>query len=234
MTIVCQSSPTQKTSIPLRHRVWISPLTLSSLSYLLSRLHRKYPLTHLHLTRRLLQALQPTIQSPTKTLDVALSASIGSQFSIFQPGASQSENTQELPPFSSFRSDVRPLLSKPNQLKLQLDHSALGRQHHREYYTNHARRTKQHRFNQHIQYCLQPEFCSWEIIFLENKHQEYTIQSRSLLSQRLVVPPQAITELPRRCRLTLLHQLSSLIIHLPLNHLFRCATLLQLVSLWLN
>ena len=138
-----------------------------------------------------------TSQPPTITSDVAPPASIGSQFSISSPETSQSENIQEIPPFSFFLSDVRPLLSRPNHLKLQLDHSALGRQHRREYYTNHARRTKRPRFNQHLQYCLKPEFCKWEIIFWDSKRQEYTIQSTSLPSQRLVVPPQAITALPR-------------------------------------
>ena len=36
-------------------------------------------------------------------------------------------------------------------------------------------------------------------VFWDSKRQEYTIQSTSLPSQRLVVPPQAITALPRRC-----------------------------------
>ena len=92
--------------------------------------------------------------------DVAPSTSTGSQSSISPPEESQSESTQELPPFSSFLSDVRPLLSKPNQLKLQPTQSALGRQHRREYYTNHAGRTKRPRFNQQLQYCLKPEFCT--------------------------------------------------------------------------
>ena len=113
------------------------------------------------------------------------------------PDASQSESTQELPPFSSFLPDVRSLLSRPNQLKLQPTQSALGRQHRCEYYTNHAGRTKRPRFNQQLQCCLKPDFCKWEIIFWDVKRQEYTIQSTSLPSQRLVVPPQAITALPR-------------------------------------
>ena len=65
-----------------------------------------------------------------------------------------------------------------------------------EYYTNHARRTRRPRFNQQLQYCLKPEFCKWEIIFWDGKRQEYTIQNTFLPSQRLVVPPQAITALP--------------------------------------
>ena len=141
----------------------------------------------------MLQTSQPQIIHP----DVAPSKSTGSQTSISPAEASQSESTQEIPPFSSFLSDVRPLLSRPNQLKLQPTHSALGRQHRREYYTNHAGRTKRYRFNQQLQNCLKPEFCKWEIIFWDGKRQEYTIQSTSLPSHRLVVPPQAITALPR-------------------------------------
>ena len=141
--------------------------------------------------------LLSTSQPPTINPDVAPSTLIGSQLPISSPEVSQSEGTQELPPFSSFLSDVRPLLSRPNQFKLQPDQCALGRQHRREYYTNHARRTKPPRFNQHLQYCLKPEFCNWEIIFWDGKRQEYTIQSTSLPSQRMVLPPQAITAFPR-------------------------------------
>ena len=141
--------------------------------------------------------LLQTSQPPTISPDVAISTSIGSQFSISSPETSQSENPQELPPFSSFLSDVRPLLARPNHLKFQPDQSALGRQHRREYYTNHAGRSKRHRFIQHLKYCLKPEFCKWEIIFWDSKRQEYTIHSTSFPSQRLVVPPQAFTALPR-------------------------------------
>ena len=97
----------------------------------------------------------PTSQPPTIYPDVAPSTSIGSQFSISSPEASQSEHTEELPPFSSFLSDVRPLQSGPNQPKHQPDQSALGRQHRREYYTNHALRTKRPRFNRQLQYWSQ-------------------------------------------------------------------------------
>ena len=141
-------------------------------------------------------SLLPISQPPTINTDVAPSTSIGSQFSISSPEASQSEKTQELLPFSSFLSHVRPLLSWPNQLKLRPDPAVLGRQHRREYYTNHARRTKRPRFNQHLQYCLKPEFCKREKVLWDGKRQEYTSQSTSLPSQRLVVAPQAITALP--------------------------------------
>ena len=54
MTIVFQSSPIQKKiSNPLHLLVWTAPLTLSSFSYLLSLLRRKYLLIQHHLTRRL-------------------------------------------------------------------------------------------------------------------------------------------------------------------------------------
>ena len=139
--------------------------------------------------------LLSTSQPPTINTDVA-PILIGSQPPISSPEVSQSEDTSELPPFSSFLSDVRPLLSRPNQLKLRADSAVLGRQHRREYYTNHARRTRRPRFNQQLQYCLKPEFCKWEIIFWDGKRQEYTIQNTFLPSQRLVVPPQAITALP--------------------------------------
>ena len=109
--------------------------------------------------------------------DVAPSILIGSQLPISPPEVSQSENTSELPPFSSFFSDVQPLLSRPNQLKLRHDRAVLGRQHRREYNTSHARRTRRPRFNQQIQYCLKPEFCKWEIIFWDGKRQEYRIQT---------------------------------------------------------
>ena len=138
----------------------------------------------------------PTTHPPTINPDIAPSTSIGSQFSISSPETSQSENTQEILPFSSFLSEVRPLILRPNHLKLQPNQSGLGRQHCREYYTNHARRTKRPRFNRQLQYCLKPEFCKWKIIFWDSKRQEYTIQSTSFPSQRLVVPPQAITPLP--------------------------------------
>ena len=140
--------------------------------------------------------LLTTSQPPTINTDVAPSILPGPQLPISSPEVNQSEDTSELPAFSSFLSDVRPLLSRPNQLKLRPDSTVLGRQHRREYYTNHARRIRRPRFNQQLQYCLKPEFCKWEIIFWDGKRQEYTIQNTFLPSQRLVVPPQAITAIP--------------------------------------
>ena len=112
------------------------------------------------------------------------------------PKTDQSKNTEKLAPFQLLLSDARPHLSRRKHLKLQPDQSALGRQHRREYYTNHTRRTKRPRFDQNLQYSLKREFSTWEIIFWDSRLQEYTIKSTSLPSQRLVVPPQAITALP--------------------------------------
>ena len=144
--------------------------------------------------------LPSTSHPPTIIPDVARYASTGLQSSISLPGTNQSEHTQELRLFSSLLSDVRPLLPRPNHLKMQPNQSAFGRQHRREIYTNHSRRTKGPRFNQHLHCCVKPVICKCEKTFWYSKHQEYTVQSTSLPSQRLVVPPQTITELPRWCR----------------------------------
>ena len=141
--------------------------------------------------------LQTTNNPKTTVSDVASSSSTGLQFSISLPKTDQSKTTEKLPPFHSLLSEVRPPLSRPNHLKLQPDHSVVGRQNRREYYTNHLRRTKRPRFDQNLQYSLKQEFSTWEIIFWDSRRQEYTIESTSLLSQRLVVPPQAITAFPR-------------------------------------
>ena len=79
---------------------------------------------------------------------------------------------------------------------MQPDHPAIGGQHRREYYTHRARRTKRPQFNQHLQYNLVLELFKWEIVSWDSRRQDYTIQNTSLPSQRLVLPPQAITHFP--------------------------------------
>ena len=196
--IVFQSSPIQvKTSNHLRLLLWSCPLTLSSLSSPLSRPRAKIPSNPESPDETPASPLQTAHNSTTTAPDVTSCSSTGLQFSVSLPKIDQSKTTEKLPPFHSFLSDVRPLLSRPNHLKLQPDHSALRRQHRREYYTNHTRRTKRPRFNQHLQYSLKQEVSTWEIISWNSRRQEYTIQSTSLPSQRLVVPPQAITAFPR-------------------------------------
>ena len=88
--------------------------------------------------------LKSTSNPPTTIPDVAFSLLTGLHFSICLPENGQSEITQELPAFNSILSDVRPLLLRANHLKFHFDHSVLGRQHRREYYTNRARRTKRY------------------------------------------------------------------------------------------
>ena len=82
MTIVFQSSPIlKKISNLLPLLVWTAPLTLSSLSYLLSLLPRKYLLVRRRLTRRLLhpyKLLAILLQSQTLLLPPQLDYS--SQF----------------------------------------------------------------------------------------------------------------------------------------------------------
>ena len=173
--------------------------------------------------------LQST-NNPTNTIphcSIAPSVSTGLQYSIAIPENDQSEKTQELPPFNSLLSDVRPIFSRPNHLKFQPDYSILGRQHRPEYHTNRAGKTRRPHFNQHLQYSLKPEFSTWEIAFWDSRRQEATIQSTSLPPQRLAVPPKAITALSRCCRSTLLHQPSSLIINFSLTRQSHCATQLR-------
>ena len=166
MTIAFQSFRThKKTSSPLILLVWNSPLTLSSLSYLLSPLLRRKPPNPGSPDETTISLSRSTNNPKTVLPDAASSPSTGLQFSISLPENDQSKPTDELLPFISFLSDVRPFLSMPNHLKLQPDHFALGRQHRSENYTNQASRTKRHRFNQDLQYCLKPEFCKEEIIF---------------------------------------------------------------------
>ena len=60
--------------------------------------------------------LQSTSNPTTREPDLTSSLSTGLQFSNFLLENDQSENTQELPPFNFFLSDVRPLLERPNHL----------------------------------------------------------------------------------------------------------------------
>ena len=134
MTIVFQSFPTQKTIFDLLHLLaWTSLLVLASHSYLLSS-RSQIPSNPASPDEPPSLTLLSPSQPPTINTDVAPSILIGSQLPISPPEVSQSEDTSELPPFSSFLSDVRPLLSRPNQLKLRPDAAVLGRQHRREYY----------------------------------------------------------------------------------------------------
>ena len=96
-------------------------------------------------------SLSQSTNNPTTTIsDAAFFPSTALQFSFSISENDQSQTAEERLPFSSLLSDVQPRLSRPNQLKFQPDHSILGRQQRREYYTNHTRRTRRPRFNQHL------------------------------------------------------------------------------------
>ena len=141
--------------------------------------------------------LPPTSNPTTRNPDAASSQSTGLQFSISLPEKDQPETTEEAPPFSSFLSDVRPLLSRPitsnfSPFNILLDTNML----YREYYTNHTRRTEPPRFNQHLEYSLKPEFSTWEVTFWDSRRPEYTIQSTYLVSQRWVVPHRRPSQFP--------------------------------------
>ena len=115
--------------------------------------------------------LQSTSNPTTIIPGVTPSLSTGLQFSISFSETDQSKTSEELPSFNSLLSDVRPLILRPNHLKFQPDHSALGSQHRRENYINRARRTKRPRSNQHLQYSLKPEFSTWELVFWDSRRQ---------------------------------------------------------------
>ena len=175
MTIVSQSSPTQKkTSNPLRLLVWTSPLPTNSVVTFLPPISSpsKTPSNPASPDKTPASPFPSTNNTTNTNPDVPSSPSTGLQFSISLPENNQSKATEELPPFSSFLSNVGPLLWRPNHLKLQPDHSARGRQHRREYYTNHACRTKRPRFSQHLQYSLKPKLSAWEIIFWDSRRKE--------------------------------------------------------------
>ena len=88
MTIVFPSFPTQKKiSNPSRPLVWTSPLSLSSLSYLLSLLPRKDLLIQLRLKRRLLHLynLLTILQLQSQMLLRLPQLDYGSQFCCLKP-----------------------------------------------------------------------------------------------------------------------------------------------------
>ena len=76
--------------------------------------------------------LQSTGKPTTITPDTTPSLSTVLQFAFSLLENDQSETTEELPAFSSLLYDVWPLPSRPNHLKVQLDHSNPVRQHRRE------------------------------------------------------------------------------------------------------
>ena len=193
VTIVFQSSPIRPPTHSGLDRPTNSVVTfLSPISS-----HSKKPSNPASPDETPASPLQTTNNPTTTVPDVASSSSTGLQFSISLPKTDQSKTTEKLPPFHSLLSDARPLLFRPNHLKLRPDQCALGRQHRREHYT------KSHKQNKTTP--LRSEFTIWSqtkilqigIIFWDSRRHGYTIQSTSLPSQRLVVPPQAITAFPR-------------------------------------
>ena len=172
--------------------------------------------------------LKPT-NNPTTTLpDVNSSLLTGLQFSISLPENDQSENTQELPPFNSLLSDVRPLLSRPNHLKFQPNHSILGRQHRREYYTNRARRTKRARFNHtNIYNTVSNQSSLHGKVFRDSstsiKHDSKHISTFSTIGSTSTGDHSTFSLMP----FNPLAPAFSQTVNFPPTHLFRCAILPQ-------
>ena len=126
--IASQFSPIlRKTSNLLRLLFWISPLILSSYSSLPSLPRLNESLTQLCSTRH--SPVLEYICNPTFIIQEVAPVSTGLHFSISLPENDHSVSPQEMPPFNSLLSDVRPLLPRLNHLKCQPDHSTLGRQH---------------------------------------------------------------------------------------------------------
>ena len=183
---------------PLTPSGGTSQLTLSSHFYLLSRLPRKHPLIQPRLTSRLLLPCcrLVSLQGHTRTLPLPHQLAHNSPFlhlKLVNPKILKNF-LHLVPSYLTFDPFYQGLItSNFNVISLLLDVNIA---------VNITQitpsRTKRPRFNQHLQYCLKPEFCKWEIVFFwDGERQEFTIQSTSLPSQRLVVPPQAITALPR-------------------------------------
>ena len=114
VTIVFQSSPIQKKiSDPLTPSGLDLP-TNSVVTFLSPISPPEIPSNPVSPDEPPALSLLPANQPPTINPDVAPSTSVGSQFSISSPEASQTENPQELPLFSSF------LSHQPSSLNINL------------------------------------------------------------------------------------------------------------------
>ena len=85
--------------------------------------------------------------------------------------------------------DARASLSRPNRFQRK---QQIFNQQKRERIFRHCNSVKRPRYNPHLHYQPTKVFSSWEIVFWDQKRQEYTIQNTVLPSQRLVVPLSAI------------------------------------------
>ena len=113
--------------------------------------------------------------------------------------ANNSNEDQHEPPHAySFPTNSSPVLSHPNQFKHTAETAnwVNSHQHRREHFTSKPTAIIRPRINSRLRHRLKPESESWELIFRENQRKELTIQNTSLLSQRLLVPVQAVTVLP--------------------------------------
>ena len=89
--------------------------------------------------------------------------------------------------------DARASLSRPNRFQRK---QQIFNQQKRERIFRHCNSVKRPRYNPHLHYQLSKVFSSWEIVFWDQKRQEYTLQNTVLSSQRLLIPLSAIEVQP--------------------------------------
>ena len=107
------------------------------------------------------------------------------------------EDQHEPSPASSFPTDCRPLLLRPNQFKhgSETAHSVHSCQHRNDFFATKPTASIRPQINSRLRYGLKPEFNSWEIIFWDNQRKELTIQNTALSTQCITVSQETITAL---------------------------------------
>ena len=119
----------------------------------------------------------------------AKTQSEGSRSNLSSPRRFRSDSTA----LGTTTQDARASLSRPNRFQRK---QQIFNQQKREKIFRHCNSVKRPRNNPHLHYQLTKVFSSWEIVFWDQKRQEYTIQNTVLSSQRLVVPLSAIEVQP--------------------------------------
>ena len=89
--------------------------------------------------------------------------------------------------------DARATLSRPNRFQRN---QQILKQMRRESRYRHHKSVRRPRFNARLHYQLTNAFSCREIVFLDSKRQEYTIQNTALSSQKIVVPLTTIEVQP--------------------------------------
>ena len=112
-----------------------------------------------------------------------------SQSNPSSPGRFRSNSTA----LGTTTQDARASVSRPIRFQRK---QQIFKQQRRERFFRHCNSVKRPRYNPHFHYQLTKVFSSWEIVFWDQKRQEYTIQNTVLSSQRLLVLLSAINVQP--------------------------------------